>query len=128
MVVDASAIMAILRGEPEEEAFKGALADAVARYISPVNWLEVAMNAESAGRADAVAFNRLSDFVAFTVVPVDEAQMRIAHDAWKKHGKGRHRAKLNLGDCFAYALAKALNEPLLYKGGDFGKTDIKSAL
>jgi ribonuclease VapC len=128
MVVDASAIMAILMGEREEETFKGALADATARYISPVNWLEIAMNATSAGEEDVVAFNRLSDFVALTVVSVDEAQMRIAFDAWKKFGKGRHPAKLNLGDCFAYALAKSLSEPLLYKGGDFSKTDIKSAL
>jgi ribonuclease VapC len=128
MVIDASAIIAILRAEPEEEAFKAAIADAAARYISPVNWLEVAMNTESAGSEDVATFKRLAEFVRLTVVPVDEEQMRTAHSAWRKFGKGRHPARLNLGDCFAYALAKAVNEPLLYKGGDFARTDVKSAL
>jgi ribonuclease VapC len=128
MVVDASAIVAILRAEPEEEIFKAAIADADDRYMSPVNWLEVAMNTESAGSEDAAAFKRLAKFVDLAIVPVDEAQMRLAHSAWRKFGKGRHPARLNLGDCFAYALAKSLNEPLLYKGGDFSRTDIKSAL
>ncbi|HSC18428.1 MAG TPA: type II toxin-antitoxin system VapC family toxin [Rhizomicrobium sp.] len=128
MVVDASAILAILKGEPEEEAFKAALADADNRYMSPVNWLEVAMKAESAGKEDAAAFRRLADFATLNIVPVDEAQMRIAHAAWRRFGKGRDPARLNLGDCFAYALAKFLDEPLLYKGNDFVHTDITSAL
>jgi ribonuclease VapC len=128
MVIDASAIIAILRAEPEADAFKAAIADAENRHMSPVNWLEVAMNTESAGREDAATFKRLADFIRLNIVPVDEGQMRLAHSAWRKFGKGRHPARLNLGDCFAYALAKSLNEPLLYKGGDFGRTDIKSAL
>ena len=128
MVVDASAILAILKGEPEEEAFKAALADADNCYMSPVNWLEVAMKAESAGKEDASAFRRLADFASLNIIPVDEAQMQLAHAAWRRFGKGRDPARLNLGDCFAYALAKFLDEPLLYKGRDFSRTDLKSAL
>lgn len=128
MVLDASAILAILKGEPEEASFKAALSDAAVRHISPVNWFEVAIHTENAGRDDVAAFKKLAEFIGLVVVPIDESQMRLAHSAWRKFGKGRHPARLNLGDCFAYALAKSLNEPLLYKGGDFGKTDIKSAL
>jgi ribonuclease VapC len=128
MVVDASAILAILKAEPEGDAFKAALADASERYMSPVNWLEVAMNAESAGKEDIEAFRRLTEYIGLNLIPVDEAQMRIAHVAWRRFGKGRDPARLNLGDCFAYALAKFLDEPLLYKGRDFSRTDIKSAL
>lgn len=128
MVVDASAIIAILKAEPEADAFKAALADASERYMSPVNWLEVAMNAEGAGKEDIDAFHRLTEYIGLNVIPVDEAQMRIAHAAWRRFGKGRDPARLNLGDCFTYALAKFLGEPLLYKGRDFSRTDIKSAL
>ena len=128
MVVDASAILAILKGEPEEEVFKAALADAGNCYMSPVNWLEIAMNAESAGEEDAAAFRELAEFARLNIIPVDETQMRMAHAAWRRFGKGRDPARLNLGDCFAYALAKFLDEPLLYKGRDFSRTDIKSAL
>jgi ribonuclease VapC len=78
--------------------------------------------------SDAATFKRISDYLELVIVPVDETQMRIAHQAWKRFGKGRHRAKLNMGDCFAYALAKATREPLLYKGGDFVHTDLIAAV
>jgi ribonuclease VapC len=66
--------------------------------------------------------------IGVRLVPVDETQMRLAYSAWRKYGKGRNRARLNMGDCFAYALAKHLDEPLLYKGSDFVHTDIASAI
>ena len=128
MVVDASAILAILLNEPDADDFKYALADAQVRYISPVNWFEVAIRAESASKIDYEAFDDLMKKLSINVVPVDAAHMCLAHKAWLKFGKGRDKAKLNLGDCFAYALAKSLNEPLLYKGRDFTLTDIQSVL
>jgi ribonuclease VapC len=128
MVLDASAVVAVLRGEPEEGAFKQALAFAPVRRMSPVNWFEVAINAEKAGSADVAAFKAFCERIDLIVAPVTEEHMHLAHQAWRRYGKGRNPARLNLGDCFAYALAKALNEPLLFKGGDFSKTDIKSAL
>ncbi|HEY1629743.1 MAG TPA: type II toxin-antitoxin system VapC family toxin [Rhizomicrobium sp.] len=127
MVVDASAIIAILRAEPESDAFKRALALAPVLHISPVNWFEAALNTENTPQ-DAAAFKTLSDYLGLVIVPVDEAQMRIAHQAWKRFGKGRDPARLNMGDCFAYALAKQLGEPLLFKGNDFAKTDVVSAV
>jgi ribonuclease VapC len=127
MVIDASAIIAILRAEPESDAFKRALALAPIRHMSPVNWFEAALNMESTPQ-DAAAFKALSDYLGLGIVPVDEARMRIAHQAWKRFGKGRNPALLNMGDCFAYALAKQLGEPLLFKANDFAKTDIASAV
>jgi ribonuclease VapC len=126
MVIDASALIAILKLEPEGEQFARAILRTSKRLMSPVNWLEAAIRAERAGDMKA-----LDDFVAaaeIVFVPVDQFQMRIAHIAWRDFGKGHHPAKLNLGDCFAYALAKATGEPLLYKGADFKRTDIPSVL
>jgi len=128
MVVDASAMIAILRGEPEEESFKRVLALATVRYMSPINWWEVAINAEKAGRSDMSAFDKFCKRLDLKIVPVDEGLMRLAHQSWRRYGKGQHPARLNLGDCFAYALAKSLNEPLLYKGGDFARTDVAAAV
>lgn len=128
MVIDASALIAILKLEPEREQFARAILRATTKIMSPVNWLEAAIRAERAGPED---MKSLDDFVAsaeIVFVPVDQFQMRTAHIAWRNFGKGRHPAALNLGDCFAYALAKATGEPLLYKGADFAQTDIVSAL
>jgi ribonuclease VapC len=126
MVVDASAIIAIMRNEPEEAIFIRALARSSLKRMSPVNWQECAMNVEQTGDFDQ--FDALVRRVGIAVTPIDEAQARLAHEAWRRFGKGRHRAKLNLGDCFAYALAKATGEPLLYKGGDFTHTDLIAAV
>jgi ribonuclease VapC len=128
MIIDASAIVAILKGEPEEAHFVQMIEAAAVCRMSPVNWFEAALHAE---KAEPPAIQALEDFAAranIIIVPIDEVQARLAHQAWRKFGKGRHPAKLNLGDCFAYALAKATNEPLLYKGGDFPHTDIVSAV
>jgi len=128
MVIDSSAVLAILRAEPEDRALADLISFDPDRHMSPVNWFEVAMNVQKYEETSCGEWERLAQHMRLTIVPIDEAQTRLAHSAWRKFGKGRHPAKLNLGDCFAYALAKSLNEPLLYKGGDFSKTDIKSAL
>lgn len=128
MIVDASALIAILRAEPEEDAFKRALALASVRRISPVNWFEAAINAQKAGRADMAAYEKLCQRLDLIIVPIEDVQMRLALRAWQRYGKGRDPARLNLGDCFAYALAKLTGEPLLYKGGDFARTDVVAAI
>ncbi len=98
------------------------------KLISPVNWLEAAIRAEHAGPADIAALDAFVVAAEIDIVPVDQFQMRIAHMAWRDFGKGHHPASLNLGDCFAYALAKQTGQPLLFKGRDFGRTDVKSVL
>ena len=128
MVIDASALVAILRLEPEREVFSRVIARAPVRRMSPVNWLEAAIRAEHAGPHSVAALDTYVAAADISITPVDQFQMRIAHIAWRDFGKGHHPARLNLGDCFAYALAKQTGEPLLFKGGDFGRTDIISAV
>ena len=124
MIVDASALIAILRVEPEEPLFLDAMADAPVLRISPVNWFEATMNAEKKGAGDFAALEKLAKYLDLRIVPVDETQMRLAHQAWRRYGKGKHPAKLNMGDCFAYAYAKTNAATLLYKGDDFLHTDL----
>ena len=128
MVIDASALLAILKLEPEREQFSRAILRASKRLMSPVNWLECAIRIERVRSEDMRALEALVAASGIVIVPVDQFQMRTAHTAYRDFGKGRHPAALNLGDCFAYALAKATGEPLLYKGADFPRTDIVSAL
>jgi len=126
MIVDASAILAILKSEPEAEIFSRALTRAAVKLISPINWHEAAVNME---RSDD--FERFEIFLkraAIVITPIDETQARLAHHAWRRFGKGRHAARLNMGDCFAYALSKVTGEPLLYKGADFSRTDVAAAV
>jgi ribonuclease VapC len=127
IVVDTSAFVAILAQEPEEARFARALGDAAARVMSAGNYIECAIVAERRfqGRAD---LDKWLIQRHVEVVPVDLDLARVAADAFIRFGKGRHPAGLNYGDCFAYALAKTLNAPLLYKGGDFARTDVASAL
>jgi len=130
MIVDASAIIAILRDEPEAVSCAKAIAEAQRRRISAVNYVEAAIVIDAA--RDPIASRRFDDLfraAELAIDPVTEAQARIAREAYRDFGKGTgHPAGLNFGDCFAYALAKATGEPLLYKGGDFAHTDIGSAL
>lgn len=130
MIVDTSAIVAILRSEPEAETFANAIARARIRRLSAVNYVETAAVIE--GSRNPVASRRFDDFfreAAFTVEEVTIAQAMIARVAFKDFGKGSgHPAQLNFGDCFAYALAKAMGEPILFKGRDFWHTDLTSAL
>lgn len=130
MIVDTSAIVAVLRDEPDAETFANAIAGARIRHVSAVNYVEAAAVID--GSRNPIASRRFDDFfreASFTVEAVTAEQARIAREAYKDFGKGSgHPAQLNFGDCFAYALAKALSEPILFKGQDFKRTDLTSAL
>jgi ribonuclease VapC len=129
MIIDSSALIAILRAEPEALAFAQAIADAKTRRISAVNYVEAAAVIDSAG--DAVASRQLDELLQeanVVIEPVTVEQARLARAAYRDFGRGRgHRARLNFVDCFSYALAKSFREPLLYKGNDFAHTDVRSA-
>jgi ribonuclease VapC len=129
MIVDTSAIMAILRNEPDAPAFGAALARATRIAISAATLVELCMVAES--RAGAAAWTEVETLMAdaaVEVVPFTAGQAAIAREGWRRFGKGRHPAGLNLGDCFSYALARERGEPLLFKGEDFARTDVRRAL
>lgn len=130
MIVDTSAIVAILRGEPDARIFAEAIAGAGVAHISAVNFVEAAAVIDSA--RNPVASRRFDDFVRearLSIEPVTSEQARLARDAYKDFGKGSgHAAGLNFGDCFAYALARATGEKILFKGDDFSHTDLLSAL
>lgn len=121
--------MAILRQEPEAERFTALLAEAPDVAISAGTLLELGMVAEGkAGPAIRPFVDRLLADAEAEVVPFTETQARLALEAWRRFGKGRHKAALNFGDCFAYALARERNAPLLFKGADFSETDVKAAI
>jgi ribonuclease VapC len=130
IVIDSSAIVAILFSEVEAQRFAELIeADGEAR-LSAANFVEISNVIESrhglSGRLildGAIAHFRAAGLL---VVAFDEIQAELAREGFRRYGKGRHPAGLNFGDCFAYALAKALDAPLLYKGTDFGKTDIRT--
>jgi ribonuclease VapC len=130
MIVDTSAIVAILRDEPEAPLFAEALAGAKIRRVSAVSYVEAAAVID--GSRDPIASRRFDDFfreAAFSIEAVTADQALIAREAYRDFGKGSgHPARLNFGDCFSYALARAKNEPLLFKGQDFEHTDLDSAL
>jgi len=130
MIIDASAIVAILRNEPEARSCANAIAGTTSRRVSAVNYVEAAVVID--GSRDPVASRRFDDLfreAQLVVEPVTESQARIAREAYRDFGKGSgHPAGLNFGDCFAYALAKATGEPILSKGDDFRRTDLTSAL
>ncbi|MGD9815504.1 MAG: type II toxin-antitoxin system VapC family toxin [Hyphomonadaceae bacterium] len=127
IVADASAVLAILLYEPERQHFIDRLTDAGRVIISPVNYWEVLARALSTdGQAGLERAEDVLKSFGIEIVPVDADAARIAADAFARFGK-RTPAALNLGDCFAYALAKQRGAPLLYKGGDFAKTDVAAA-
>ncbi|HEY6935899.1 MAG TPA: type II toxin-antitoxin system VapC family toxin [Terriglobales bacterium] len=130
MIIDTSALLAILRAEPDALEYAQALAGASIRRISAANYVEAAAVID-AGH-DPVASRRFDELLReaqCVIEPVTEAQARLAREAYRDFGRGTsHPAKLNFGDCFAYALAKAMNEPLLFKGNDFKYTDVTSAI
>ena len=129
MIVDSSAIVALLRAEPDAPGLAKAITSAPRCRISAVNYVEVAVVIDSA--RDAIASRRFDDFFRASRIVIETVtpkQAEIARQAYRDFGKGRHRARLNFGDCFAYALAKAMSEPLLFKGQDFKHTDLTSVL
>jgi ribonuclease VapC len=128
MVIDTSVLIAILLAESEAAGFRHAILNDVIRLTSAMGKLEASMVA--IGRAGHVGLPDLDRLIAeleIAIVPFDEHQADIARDAFARYGKGRHRAGLNFGDCAAYALAIAEAEPLLFKGTDFGATDVQIA-
>lgn len=125
MVIDASALMAIFLGEPERRILLDFILEADSRAISAASVLETGIVLEARrGEAAGREFDLFVTRAGLQIVPVDSEQVEIARLAWRKYGKGRHAAGLNFGDCFSYALAKSLGEPLLAKGTDFRATDI----
>ena len=129
MVIDTSALVAILRNEPECREFVLAIEQAEHRILSAVSFVETSIVISS--RYGPEGLRDLDLFLGkarIEIVSVDEEQAQIARRAFMQYGKGHHPARLNLGDCFAYALAKVLDQPLLCKGGDFVRTDIAADL
>ncbi len=128
LVVDSSAIVAILTGEAEASAFANMLDATPVNYCSSISFVETFMVLTS--RIANLTVSDLAEALRTLAIqqqPVDPAQSALAAEAFLRFGKGRHPAKLNLGDCFSYALAKSMQAPLLYKGEDFAKTDILAA-
>jgi ribonuclease VapC len=128
MVLDSSAVLAILFDESERPAFTNAIESDPRRLMSAANLLEAALvvearRGEPAGRELDLLLHRAE----VKIVSVDADQVEVARSAWRRYGKGHHPAGLNFGDCFAYALATTTGEPLLFKGEDFGQTDLARA-
>ncbi|MGI9450273.1 MAG: type II toxin-antitoxin system VapC family toxin [Geminicoccaceae bacterium] len=128
MVVDTSAVLAILQCEPESELFAELIEADPVRLISAVTVLEAGMLAEARkGEPGALELDNFMMRGQFQTVPFDAEQTQVARLAFRRFGKGRHPAGLNFGDCASYALASTQGEPLLFKGQDFAKTDIAQA-
>jgi ribonuclease VapC len=130
LIIDTSALIAILRAESDASDMALAIEHAAVRKISAASYLETAVVIDAS--RDPVASRRFDELVEAAelhVEPVTHEQARIARAAYRDFGKGSgHRARLNFGDCLSYALGKSAGEPLLFKGDDFGHTDIRAAL
>ncbi len=124
MIVDTSALIAVLRREPEADGFVESLLASSAVRVSAGTLLETRIVAERDGGTADLA--ELLEAIGVDVVPVDARQVDLAFDGFRRFGKGRHPAGLNFGDLFAYALAHALDAPLLFKGNDFARTDVNT--
>lgn len=125
MVLDTSALIALLLDEPEAENFRVAIEDDETRLVSAGTLLEAALVIEARkGEAGGRELDLLVHKAALTIVPVDQGQVAEARRAWRRFGRGRHQAALNFGDLFAYALVKTSGEALLFKGDDFKRTDV----
>lgn len=128
MIIDSSALVAIVRDEPERHAFLTAIAGASRRLLAAPTLLEAAIVVERLGDPALVReFDTMLADLQVESIPFGAAQAQMAREAYRDFGKGSgHRAQLNFGDCMAYAVAKDVDEPLLYKGDDFGHTDVRS--
>jgi ribonuclease VapC len=129
IVIDSSALIAMLQDEPERAQFASIIARASQKFVCAVTFLETGMVAYSRrGDPGLAALGEIVAEAEIEIVPFDRALAKLALAAFERYGKGNHpKARLNLGDCAAYALAKAKNVPLLYKGADFANTDIAPA-
>lgn len=128
MVIDTSAVVAILFLEPEAQSFASAIRADQIRLMSAASALETAMVVEARhGPSGGREFDLFLHRAGIDIVPFSADQFELARRAWRLYGKGNHPAALNLGDCFAYALAKNTGEPLLFKGEDFLRTDVARA-
>ncbi|MDI9407070.1 MAG: type II toxin-antitoxin system VapC family toxin [Chitinophagaceae bacterium] len=129
IVIDTSALMALLLQESDAEALLDAATRATVVHLSAASRLELGLVAESERHGiEATEVEQLLLALRVEVMPFDQHQLHWALEGWRRYGKGRHRAGLNLGDCFSYGLARALNAPLLFKGDDFAATDVAAAL
>lgn len=127
MVIDTSALIAILLGEPDAEAFAMAIVNDPKRLLSAFSALEVSIVIEAKkGEPGGRELDLLLHRSKIVIVAMDPEQAELARIAWRTFGKGRHPAGLNIGDCCSYALSKSSGEPLLFKGNDFSKTDLKT--
>jgi len=125
MVINTSAVLALLLGEHDAERYARATEDAEVCRASAAAWLEAAVVVDNRGDAAAIReFDLFFRRAGIVVEPVTFEQAQIARMAYRDFGNGRHPAGLNFGDCLSYALAKSLDEPLLFKGGDFSHTDV----
>jgi ribonuclease VapC len=125
MIVDTSALLAVLQDDADRRSFNEAIEAADSVALSVASFVETSIAIEARHGADGLrALDRFIERAGIVVAGVDLEQGKLARDAFSRFGKGRHAAALNFGDCFAYALAKVLGEPLLFKGEDFARTDI----
>jgi len=125
MIVDTSALLAVLQDEADRRSFNEAIEAADSVALSVASFVETSIVIEARHGADGLrALDRFIERAGIVVAGVDLEQGKLARDAFSRFGKGRHAAALNFGDCFAYALAEVLGEPLLFKGEDFARTDI----
>jgi ribonuclease VapC len=127
MVIDASALIAILLGEPETRTFSSLISADSKRLVSVFSALETSIVIESRkGDAGGLELDLLLHRVQIEIISMNPEQFELARSAWRSYGKGQHPAGLNIGDCCSYALSKYSGEPLLFKGNDFSKTDVRS--
>jgi ribonuclease VapC len=127
VVIDSSVIVAILANEPDGEALAATAMGYQQRVISAATWFEAAIVCDRRKPQGSELFDQIVATMKLEIVPVTRTQAEIAREAFRRFGKGRHKARLTFGDCFAYAAAKDLGAPLLFKGNDFAETDLERA-
>jgi len=128
MLIDSSAIIAIVQSESDAKLCSGAVSNDPIKLLSAPTMLEISMLLVNRSEVAYEEFLRLAKNVNIEIVPVDEEQSNIAIDVFRRYGKVRHPARLNYGDCLSCALAKQMDEPLFFKGDDFSQTDVKVAV
>lgn len=130
MIVDASAVLAMLLEEPEGRWMEEVISTTTDELVmSPMNYIEAAVRIDRLkSEHKSATFDRFMQTSGIAIVPITEEQALRARQAYRDFGKGNHRAQLNLGDCFAYALSKTRGEPLLFKGDDFRLTDVEAVI